>query len=324
MAWFGQSKSTIEWLEYRDDVLFWKWRGSEIKSGSRLIIRPGQKAIFYGEGKIQGIFENEGNFNLDTDIVPFLSSLEGFFSLRDDTGKRGEVYFVNAKELTMPWGTKQRIMIPTPEVPSGIPVGANGNLIVAFRDYLTFIQKVAGMKDTYTLGDVSDRIMGEMSAIVAEAILGNQSSIGLNALVALQGNARALGQKMKEELDKELFDIGLTCTDVNIVAFNYPPEVQKMAEKVAGQSFVTDVGRYAAISAADGMAEGGAGIAGIGAQAAVGAAIGQQMQQSMGGQQPAAQQPAAQPAAAQGDRFCPKCRKMVHGNYCPDCGTQTV
>ena len=25
-----------------------------------------------------------------------------------------------------------------------------------------------------------------------------------------------------------------------------------------------------------------------------------------------------------GDKFCPKCRKMVVSNFCPDCGTQTV
>ena len=46
MAWFGQGKDTIEWQEFRDDVLFYKWKGKEIKKGSKLIIRPGQKAIF--------------------------------------------------------------------------------------------------------------------------------------------------------------------------------------------------------------------------------------------------------------------------------------
>jgi membrane protease subunit (stomatin/prohibitin family) len=46
---------------------------------------------------------------------------------------------------------------------------------------------------------------------------------------------------------------------------------------------------------------------------------------AMNGQQaqPAqAAQPA--PAAPAGDRFCPKCRKMVNGKFCPDCGTETV
>ena len=42
----NQFSDIIEWNESRNDVLFWKWRNSEIKKNSRLIIRPGQDAIF--------------------------------------------------------------------------------------------------------------------------------------------------------------------------------------------------------------------------------------------------------------------------------------
>lgn len=316
MAWFGQGKDTIEWEEYRPDVLFYKWKNNEIKKGARLIIRPGQKAIFYANGKIEGVFEQEGNFDIATEITPFLSTLSGWFQLRRDTGMRAEVYFVNSKELSMPWGTRQRIMIPTAEVPSGIPIGCNGNLVVEFRDYLRFISKVAGVKNTYSLADVSDRILAEVGPIVTECILGNQGTVGLNALVSLQANNRALSKRICEELDKELFDIGLGARDVNIISINYPEELQKMAEKIAGQSFVTNVGNYAAISMADGMSKGdGAGIAGLGAQAMLGAQMAQQMQDAF-------KKPNSQPQ--QGENFCTKCRKMVNGKFCPECGTPTV
>lgn len=311
---FGQRRDTVEWIEYRPDVLFYKWKNREIKTGSKLVLRAGQKAIFYSGGKIHGVFENEGTFDIDTEIVPFLSSISGAFRLRSDTGERAEIYFVNAKELTLNWGTPQRIMIPTPEVPSGIPVGANGNLVIRFRDYLAFIEKVAGVRDTFTVADISDRIRGEMSAIVAEAILGNEKTVGLNALVGLQANSRALGKKIAEELDQELFDIGLSVADVNVMSVSYPEEVQKMAEKVAAQSFITDMGRYATAAAADGMENGTAGVAGLGAEVAIGAEIARQIS----GQQKAA------PADGLEDRFCTKCRKMVRGSFCPYCGTPTV
>ena len=38
--------NVVEWEEYKDDCIFWKWTNKEIKKGSRLIIRPGQDAIF--------------------------------------------------------------------------------------------------------------------------------------------------------------------------------------------------------------------------------------------------------------------------------------
>ncbi len=319
MGLFGQRKSTVEWQEYRSDVLFYKWNETQIKSGSRLIVRPGQKAIFYDNGCIGGVFEREGNFDIDSEILPVLSSVQGFFQFRRDAGLRAEIYFVNAKELTMNWGTRQRIMIPTDEVPSGIPVGMNGNLVVEFRDYLKFIEKVAGVRQTYTLTEVSERILGELNAIITECVLGSQQTVGLNALVSIQANSRKLGKQMAEELDKELFDIGLGVRDVNIISVNYPPEVMQMAEKVAAQSFVTDTGKYAAIAMADGMEKGGNGVASMGAQMAMGAQLAQQMQGAVNGAQPPAQ--SSQPGA---DRFCPTCRKMVSGNYCSTCGTKTV
>ena len=265
MGLFNQRKDTVEWIEYRPDLLFYKWKDREIKKGSHLIIRAWQKAIFYSGGRIHGIFENEGNYDIDTQIIPFLTNISAALHLRSDTGERAEVYFVNSKDLTLNWGTTQRIMIPTPEVPSGIPVGMNGNMVIYFRDYLAFISKVAGVRDSYSINDVSERIRGEMSGIVAEAILNGERAVGLNVLVGLQANNRALGKKMAEELDKELFDIGLGVRDVNIISVSYPPEVQKMAEKVAAQSFITDTGKYVTVAAADGMEKGDS-VAGLGAQ----------------------------------------------------------
>ena len=316
MGLFNQRKDTVEWIEYSPDLLFYKWKNREIKKGSRLVIRAGQKAIFYSGGRIHGIFENEGTYDIDTQIIPFLTDINAALHLRSDTGERAEVYFVNSKELTLNWGTTQRIMIPTPEVPSGIPVGMNGNMVIYFRDYLAFISKVAGVRDSFSLSDVSERIRGEMSAVVAESILNGERAVGLNVLVGLQANSRTLGKKMAEELDKELFDIGLGVRDVNIMSINYPPEVQQMAEKVAAQSFITDTNKYVTVAAAEGMEKGG-GVAGLGAEVAIGAQIAQQLQQG-------SQKQAAPADDGLQDRFCTKCRKMVRGNYCPYCGTETV
>ncbi len=50
----NQFLDVIEWNETRNDVIFWKWKNSEIKKNSRLIIRPGQDAIFLYNGKVEG------------------------------------------------------------------------------------------------------------------------------------------------------------------------------------------------------------------------------------------------------------------------------
>ncbi len=70
----GQLANVVEWEEYRDDVIFYKWNNNEIKKGSRLIIRPGQDAVFLFNGRIEGVFTDEGNYDIESDIVPFLST----------------------------------------------------------------------------------------------------------------------------------------------------------------------------------------------------------------------------------------------------------
>ena len=47
----SQFANVVEWQETRDDIIFWKWNNDEIKKGSRLVIRPGQDAIFMYNGK---------------------------------------------------------------------------------------------------------------------------------------------------------------------------------------------------------------------------------------------------------------------------------
>ena len=74
----GQLANIVEWTEYRDDVIFWKWHNAELKRDSRLIIRPGQDAVFMYNGRIEGVFRDEGNFEINSDIIPFLSTLKGF------------------------------------------------------------------------------------------------------------------------------------------------------------------------------------------------------------------------------------------------------
>ena len=59
----NQFANVVEWEEYRDDLLFWKWTNREIKKDSRLIIKPGQDAIFLYNGAVDhiGAYTDQGS-----------------------------------------------------------------------------------------------------------------------------------------------------------------------------------------------------------------------------------------------------------------------
>ncbi len=329
MGFFSnQLANVVEWEEYREDLLFWKWNNSEIKKGSKLIIRPGQDAIFMYNGKIEGIFEEDGEYDIESQIIPFLSTLKGF-KFGFHTNLRAEVIFINTKELTVKWGTKQAINIPSNQLPGGIPIRALGTFNCKIGDYVTFIDKIAGIKRQYSIEDVKERVISVLDQLLMKWIMREGKD-----MFNLQANAFDISKGICSDLDMEVSKIGLSITGFQISSFSYPEEIQKMINKVASQSMVGDMNRYQQVSMIDAMASGQNNGGNIGMDMAnmqMGMMMGQQManqmfqnQQTMNGQQMSGQ--SAQPSgqwSAQGTvpKFCPNCGTKTEGaKFCPNCG----
>ena len=72
----GQFIDVIEWVDYRSDVLSWKFpdQDKEIKMGAQLTVRDSQAAILLNEGKMADVFE-PGRFELTTRNMPIMTTL---------------------------------------------------------------------------------------------------------------------------------------------------------------------------------------------------------------------------------------------------------
>lgn len=323
----GQFANVVEWQEYRDDMLFWKWSNKEIKKGSRLIIRPGQDAIFLYNGKVEGIFRDEGSYDIESAIIPFLSTLKGF-KFGFNSGLRAEVLFINTKEVLVKWGTKNPVLIPAPGLPGGMPIRAFGTFTCKVADYDALIEKVAGVKQQYSVEDVRERIISMLDQLLMKWIAKEGKD-----MFNLQVNADAIGRGIREDLDMEMSKIGISIASFAISSFNYPESVQKMAEKAAAQSMIGDVGRFQQVAMGEAMAKGnGGGTASDMAGMAMGMAMGQQMAaqmaQAMNGGAQTAGTAAGTGAPAGGGaapNFCPNCGTKTNGaNFCPNCGQKLV
>lgn len=314
----GQFANVVEWQEFRDDMLFWKWSNQEIKKGSRLIIRPGQDAIFLYNGKTEGIFRDEGSYDIESEIIPFLSTLKGF-KFGFNSGIRAEVLFINTKEVLVKWGTKNPVLMPAPGLPGGMPIRSFGTFACKVADYDVLIEKVAGIRREFTVEDVKERITSMLDQLLMKWIAKEGKD-----MFNLQVNAREIGQGIQEDLDMEMQKIGISITAFAISSFNYPPEVQKMAEKAAAQSMIGDVGRFQQINMGEAMgnAQGG-GTAADMAGLAMGMAMGQQMAAQMYPNQATAG--TAQAGTGKAPNFCPNCgTKTAGANFCPNCGQKLV
>lgn len=318
MAWFGQFANVVEWEEYRDDVLFWKWTNREIKKGSRLIIKPGQDAIFLYNGKVEGIFADDGEYDIESDIVPFLFTLKGF-KFGFNSGMRAEVLFTNTKEINVKWGTKNPINIPAPGLPGGMPIKSFGTFDCKIDDHNILIEKIAGIKHQYHVDDLKDRVIAMLDQLLMKWI----SREGKD-MFNLQANSFDIAKGIREDLDMEMRKIGIAITNFNISSFSYPEEIQRMQHKAAGQSMVGDVDRYTQISMADslGKESSASSVAGsvIGMQ--MGMAMGQKMgEQTQKGSENQNENTEDSSSSEATPKFCPNCGTKNDGSkFCPNCG----
>ena len=278
----------IEWQEYGEDVLFWKWSENEIRRGFHLVIRPGQDAILMYNGKIEGIFEDEGSFDIESQIVPLLKSLSGFKFGLGSSVLRADVLFINTKELTVKWGTKNAINIPSDALSGGLPIRSFGTFSCKVDDYQTLIDKIAGVQQQFGIDDVKERVIGKLDQLLMKWIAQEGKD-----LFHLQTKAEAISRGIREDLDYEMRRIGIAIRDFVISSFTYPENVQKMAEAQATLSMMQiQSGAAAAQQSPDSTAS-----------AAGGAA-----QQTAPGVMP---------------NFCPNCGTKTAGTrYCPNCGTR--
>ncbi len=325
MGVFNQLANVVEWEEFRDDVIFWKWSNKELKKSSRLVIRPGQDAIFLYNGRIEGIFTEEGNYEVESQIIPFLSSLKGF-KFGFNSGLRAEVLFVNTKEFTVKWGTKSSVLIPTPGMPGGLPIRAFGTFQMKVSDYVAMIDKIAGVRREFTVDNVRERVMAEVDQLLMRWIMKEGRD-----MFNLQANAREIGQGICEDLDMELRKSGLAITNFTIASVNYPEEVQQKINQNASYAMVGDLDRYQRVAMMDAMQKGGDSAAGSAMGSAAGMAAGFAMANQMFGahQQPAQPAQPTQPVQAQqptdaAQKFCMSCgAKMPAGaKFCASCGNK--
>lgn len=321
----NQFANVVEWEEYRDDVIFWKWTNREIKKDSKLIIKPGQDAIFLYNGAVEGIFTESGNYTIDSQIIPFLSTLKGF-KFGFNSGLRAEVLFVNTKEFTCNWGTGSPIRLQAPGLPGGLPVRSNGKFSFKIDDYNVLIEKVAGIKQQFTVDDIRDRIRGILDGLLMKWI----TKVG-GDVFNLMANSVDIAKGIKEDLDMELLGIGLTITDFRISEFTYPENIQKRADQAAEYSMIGDMNRFQQVNMVDSMARGGrTGTAGSNATDMANAMVGMQMGMAMAGQMAGAMNQmnnAATQTAGTGTapKFCPNCGQPTNGaKFCGNCGTKLI
>lgn len=216
-----------------------------------------------------------------------------------------------------------------------MPIRANGTFNFKVTDYVTLIDKIAGMKESYLVEDVKIRITSVLDQLLMKWI----SREGKD-MFNLQANAADIAQGIREDLDMQVMDNGMTITGFQVMSFNYPKEIQDMITKTASHEMIGNLQKYQQVSMTDGIASGkvqGGGAASDMAGMMMGMNMANEMMKNMNQNQSQSQNQNQQPpvekeksastaasSSSEGNKkpnFCPNCGAKNEGaNFCPNCG----
>jgi len=273
----GEFIDIVEWLDDSRNTLVWRFPRyqNEIKNGAKLIVRPGQVAIFVSEGKLADIFE-AGTHDLTTANLPILSTLKGW-KYGFNSPFKAEVYFVSTRPvLDLKWGTPNPVMLRDPEF-GPIRVRAFGTYVLKAVDPRALLTEIVGTNAEVSTDEVTELIR----AIIIEAL---SDMLGSSQIAALDfaSNYRKLAGELREKVQERIDDeYGLELPQLMIVNISLPEEVEKALDVSTKMKVIGDLGRFQQYQMGEAMTTAAGNPAGGGAAEGLGLGIGLAMANRM-------------------------------------------
>ena len=278
----------VEWPEETPGVLVHRFEraGNEIKRGAKLVVRPGQSAVFVNEGQIADKFE-PGTYSLETKNLPILTTIlslpYGFNSWH-----KAEVYFIKRTEqLDRKWGTAQPITMRDADF-GPLRIRAFGNYSYRVRMTDNMLQRFVGAKSEFKAEELEKQIQLKSVSEFTDTL----GELQIPALdLAAQYNE--IGERVKQNLQPVMNDMGLELLTFTVGNISLPEEVNAAIDKRGAIGALGGMQSYQQMKAADALGDmaknqgTGGTMMGMLLGGNLGAFAGQQFQQS---QQPQYQQ----------------------------------
>jgi excisionase family DNA binding protein len=266
----------IEWADDSRDTLTYRFPDDdkEIKRGAQLIVRESQAAQFVYLGQFGDTF-GPGRHTLTTANIPVLTRLRGWkYGL--ESPFKADVYFVSTRAFTgNKWGTSNPVMMRDADF-GVVRLRAFGTYDVHVVDPQRFLKEVAGTDQHFTLDEFADTMRSRIVSVFSEALARSKvPALDVASRYTELGGALlplinpALGAKYGVELPTFVLE------NVSV-----PPDVEAAIDTRSSMAAVGNLNDYVKFQLAQGLEKGGTGVAGLGAELAVGTSIAQQMLQA--------------------------------------------
>ena len=330
-------QKVIEWKDDSKNTVVYRFPVEdryEIMTGSTLVVRESQVAVFVHKGKVADVFE-PGTYKLSTDNLPFITKLLSL-PMGFESPIKAEVYYVNTKQFVgQKWGTQNPITVRDQDF--GM-VRLRGYGIYSYRvtDAKIFMDEVFGTNSSYTTSDVAEQIRPMVIQAITDTIAESKISI-----LDLAANYREFSEKVTASSQAEFEKYGLKLEKLVIENISLPEAVEKALDERSKLGIMEDqIGTYTQYQAATALRDAannpnGNNLAGLGVGLGAAGAMGTMFNNTLntansgnthtcvkcGAGISARAKHCPECGAVQG-ATCPKCGEAVaaRAKFCPNCG----
>ena len=308
----------IEWKDDTKNTVVYRFPVQDryaIMTGSTLVVRESQVAMFVYKGKVADVFE-PGTYKLTTENIPFISKILAL-PTAFELPVQAEVYYVNTKQFTgQKWGTQNPIAMRDKDF--GM-VRLRGYGIYSFRvtDAKKFMTEVFGTNNVYTTADVAEQMRPMVIQSITDTIAESKIS-----LLDLAANYKEFGESVLKTSEEEFGQYGLKLEKLVVENLSMPEEVEKAMDERSKLGIMEDkMGTYTQMQAASAMRDAaknpnGNNLAGLG----VGLGVAGTMGQVFGNALNAENKPKTK------TKQCIKCGAEISdkAKHCSECGASQV
>ena len=274
----GELIEIIEWTDDSRNTLSYRFPDDdkEIKRGAQLIVRESQVAQFVYLGQFGDTF-GPGKYSLNTANIPVLSSLEAW-KYGFETPFKTDIYYVITRVFSgNKWGTSNPVMMRDADL-GVVRIRAFGTYDFRIVQPQAFLKEVAGTDQHFRLEEFADAMRSRIVSVFSSAL----AASGIPVLDVARRYTE-LGEALLPLINPVLKDkYGIEMTSFILENASVPPEVEAAIDTRSSMAAVGNLNELVKYQLAQGLAQGGAGVAGLGAELAVGSAIAQQMLPQIG------------------------------------------
>ena len=277
----GELVDIIEWVDDNRNTLVWRFPRfqNEIKNGARLVVRPGQSAIFVDRGRVADVFQ-PGTYELATKNLPILTTFRGW-EFGFNSPFKAEVYFVATRQVTeLKWGTPHPVLLRDPEF-GPLRVRAFGTYTLRAHKPEALLNELVGTDGSFEAHEIEVLLRSIVASEFSKIVSTTEVSV-----VDLASNYGRLSEQLRQAVLAKIDDeYGLDLPQLFIVNISVPEQVERALDARSSMGVIGDMNRYqqyqlgssiptAAANPAGGLAGAGVGlgmgmaIAGLGTAAA--------------------------------------------------------